>query len=119
MQQYKFHILRVSVLGVVQLVCNTRSGAYCKRCRPYNHFVIVILGTILVLALVAFHWLGNDPVGVPLSGVSEFIILMGLSVSILFYLSSLSALAIEWEEPLAPFIDFGLTLRAPGLEAWQ
>jgi len=80
-------------------------GDKCSECTSANVFLIVLFPCVMVAVLTLTYWFGNDPIGRKVSAISEFIVLVGLSVSIIFFLSSFTALDVSWKEPVKTFMS--------------
>jgi len=91
------------------------NGKHCAECTEGQSALLVVVPVIFFGVLLATHWFGNDPLGRLLSPISEFLVLAGMSLSIFFFLGSLTALDVAWSKPirillsLAQRLEVGLT----------
>mmetsp|Transcript_34583 Transcript_34583/g.79061 ORF Transcript_34583/g.79061 Transcript_34583/m.79061 type:complete len:2005 (-) Transcript_34583:238-6252(-) len=76
------------------------NGERCVECRPGTGVLALSAPLLVILVVFATHWYGNDPISYSFSSLSEFMVVVGLSATILFYLNSFAGFDVEWEEPV-------------------
>mmetsp|Transcript_48214 Transcript_48214/g.114653 ORF Transcript_48214/g.114653 Transcript_48214/m.114653 type:complete len:1662 (-) Transcript_48214:40-5025(-) len=81
-------------------------GDRCRACtaKDWSMLLLLPIGAIIVY-LIAYR-VANDPIGHSISSTSEFIVLVGLSISVIFFFNCFAALEVQWKEPILSLVKF-------------